>query len=104
QEWILWCFTVEFDFHKFGRATIDWTGKRGKLNLRITMPIAEISAALTGAHNLLKMGAGLLKLSQDVRVQQAVIDINHGVIDLQSKLMSVQSQCDELARAKEEVE
>ena len=66
--------------------------------------ISEFTAAFTAATAASKMAGGILKLTNDVKVQEAVIALNHQVIDLQTKLFAAHAKCEELTEIKREIE
>jgi hypothetical protein len=66
------------------------------------MGIPEISAALAGTNQAMKAIAGILSSVRDVEGKEAVSKLQDQILDLQSKLFSIQSQYEQLAEEKRE--
>lgn len=66
--------------------------------------IPEIAGALSATYNAAKMAGGLLNLSKEANVQQIVIDLNGSILELQGKVLGVQTKYEELAAAKQLLE
>ena len=66
--------------------------------------IVEITAAWSALNTAIKAANAAFKTVEDVKVKEAVADIQNSLIDLQSKLLAAQSQYEALAEVKRQLE
>ena len=64
----------------------------------------EIAAAWTALSTAVKTASATVKTVEDVKVKEAIADIQNTLIDLQTKLFAVQSQYEALAEVKRQLE
>jgi hypothetical protein len=68
------------------------------------MALLEINAAITGARHALDVLKNLFALSTDAKVNQAIIETQSTILDMQSKLTDAKMKYEELAEAKKALE
>src|SRR5262245_31866689 len=66
--------------------------------------IAEISATWATLNAAVKAATSAFKTVEDVKAKEAIADIQNSLIDLQTKLLTIQSQYEELAEVKRKLE
>jgi len=66
--------------------------------------IAEISATWTALNAAVKAATAAFKTVEDVKAKEAIADIQNSLIELQSKLLTIQSQYENLAEVKRRLE
>ena len=66
--------------------------------------IPEFTAAVTAATHATKLIASVLETVHDTKSKQVVLNLQNGVLDLQSKLYAAQAKYQELADIKREAE
>ena len=68
------------------------------------MAIPEIAAALSATSNAIQILKGLNEASKQVEVNRAVLELQGQLIELSSKIITIQSEYDALTKAKTDVE
>jgi len=66
--------------------------------------IAEISATWTALNAAVKAATSAFKTVEDVKAKEAIADIQNSLIELQTKLLTIQSQYENLAEVKRQLE
>ena len=66
--------------------------------------IAELQAAFTATKTALGMASAIQKLSTDTRINEAVIEIQRGILEAQGSVMEANDRIGELAAEKDKIQ
>jgi predicted RNA-binding Zn-ribbon protein involved in translation (DUF1610 family) len=64
----------------------------------------EFAAAYTATTNALKAVKAIMDISQDVKINQVVIELQQSILELQAQMFAAQGKMQELSSVKDEIE